>query len=135
MTYQSFNLGALIVSALRSAVADPAQQEQIDAQAAQIGEVRSAFDGLTSRLDSIVSTVEANGTLDADQAADLAGIKAELAGLATALTGPADDDDDNGVIAEVEPIDPSVTSPAADAVVEEAAAPAEEAEQGQQDEG
>lgn len=137
MTYKSLGLAALLVSAIRSAVADPAEQEQIDAQQAQIDSVRSAFDGLNGRLEALSSAVSENGTLDADQAADLDGIKGELAQLADALTGPADDTSDNGVIAEVEQIDPDATSPTADAIVE--SAPAAEAEapaaEGEQDQG
>lgn len=115
--YQRLGLAALVVSAIRSAVADPAVQEQVDEQARQIGEVRSSMDALTSRLDAITSTVAENGTLDASQAEELSGIRAELAELATALAGPADDPADNGVLAEVAPV-AEETSPAADAIVE-----------------
>lgn len=128
MTYKSFGLAALLVGALRSAVADPALQEQVDAQQGQIEGVRGAFDGLTGRLSAIETAIADNGTLDADQAADLAGIKGELADLATALTGPRDTPDDNGVIAEVAPVETAPVSDAATAIAE--AAPETAAEEG-----
>lgn len=131
MTFQRLGLAALLVSAIRGVVADPAVQEQIDSQQSAIDSVRAGFDSLTGRLSAIEATATANGTLDEDQAADLAGIKAELADLATALAGPRDDPNDNGVLAEVEPVG-DVTSAAADAIVE--AAPAAEAGEEQQQE-
>lgn len=132
MTYQRMGLAALVVSALRAVVADPAVQERQDEQQTQIDSVRAGFDTINSRLESLSATVASNGTLDADQAADLDGIKAELADLANALTGPAGDTTDNGVIAEVEPIDPDGdTSAAADAIVQ--AAPEQPAGELQQD--
>lgn len=131
MPYQPLGLAGLIIGAIRSAVADPALQEQVDAQAQQITNVRNAFDDLNGRVGALADAAAANGQLDADQAEELAGIKGELEALATALTGPADDPTDNGVLTEVEPVDSTVTSPAADAIAEEQA-PAEAGEEQEQ---
>lgn len=124
MAYQRLGLAALVVGAIRSAVADPEVQAQVDEQAQALASVRAGFDSLNERLEALSGKVAAGETLDADQAEELAGIKGELNDLATALVGPAEDDSDNGVIAEVEPVI-DTTSPAADAIVE-AEAPAPE---------
>lgn len=117
--YQRLGLAALLVSAMRSAVADPEVQAQVDAQGAQISAVRSGFDSLTSRLEAIESSVGENGKLDEGQAEELAGIKAELRDMADALTGPADDNTDNGVIAEVAPVEVAPASDTATVILEE----------------
>lgn len=122
MPYVRLGLAALVVGAIRAAVADPAEQEQLDEQGRAIAEVRSRFDTLNSHVETLSAAVASGQALDADQAETLAGIKAELSDLATALTGPADDPNDNGVIAEVEPAAIADPSPAADAIVEEAPA-------------
>lgn len=135
MTYRSFGLAALVVGAIRSAVADPEQAEQVAENTRVIGEVRTAMDGMTSRLESITSNLTANGAVDEDQTATLEGIRAELADLATALAGPADDPEDNGVLAEVEPAPDAPASPAADEIAaQQTEATAAEAEQGEQQE-
>lgn len=135
MTYVRLGLAALLVSAIRSAVADPAEQQQLDDQQQQIDAVRAKFDDLTGQLSSVQAAVAANGNLDDDQAATLDGIKSELSDLATALAGPRDDTTDNGVLAEVEQHPDADPSPAADAIVEDApAAPEGGAEEEQQEE-
>lgn len=113
MTYARLGLAALVASAFRSAVADPAQQEQLDRQDEHITAVRGALDGMNSRLEAIAEKVAAGEALDTDQSIDLTGIKAELAELANVLTGPADDNTDNGLIGEVQPA-PIVVDPATD---------------------
>lgn len=121
MAYKSLGLAALLVTALRSVVADPKVAADNERQDNEIAQVRTGFASLTERLDAFVRD---NGALDADQAETLTGMKAELEAMGLALAGPADDPADNGVIAEVQPANIEgeggtvATSPAADAVVE-----------------
>lgn len=120
MTYKRLGLAALLVSALRSAVTNPEQETVDEAQQAQIDGVRGAIDGLTETVASLRSRVESGEQLEASHAEELAGIESELNDLADALTGPADDTSDNGVIAEVQPLPDAPTSGTADSVVSDA---------------
>lgn len=107
MAYLKLGLATAIVSAIRTAVADPALVEQVGDNASKIGDVRERLDEMVERL----SGVELS---DASQAETISGIVGELTELADALAGPADDDEDNGALAEVEPIEEAPTSAAAD---------------------
>lgn len=126
MAYKSFGLAALLVSALRSAVAlpDDDTKAELEKQREQIAGVRTAFDGINERLDGLTKQLADNGSVDSEQHEALQGIQNELAEMAAALTGPADDDDDNGVLAEVEAVEGAPISPTADALVEQAETPA-----------
>lgn len=123
MGYERLGLAALVRDAIRAAVADPEQQQQVDEQGAAIAAVRERFDALNSRVGEIATALEsntsgdaANATADAERAEALAGIRSELEELALALTGPADDDTDGGLIAEVQPVEEVQPSPAADSI-------------------
>lgn len=121
MSYQSLGLAGLIVSAIRAAVADPALQAEVHEataanaeQAAQIAAVQEGFTAIGDRL----TALEADDTLNDDARDTVAGLRAELADIATALTGPVDDETDNGVIGEVQPVDGVEPSPSADDAVD-----------------
>lgn len=122
MAYQSLGLAGLIVAALRHAVADPALADEISSQAAGLNAVRSTLDTMGAQLTTLQTKIAADEALSADDHEALAGIQAELSGLATALAGPADDDTDNGALSQVQPVDNAPPSPSADAA---AGAPAE----------
>lgn len=114
MAYTPLGLAGLLVSAIRSAVADPEVKTQLAEQKQAIAAVRTGFDELQDRLETLTSNLAQNDDVDDAQREELEGIKTELAAMADALTGPADDDTDNGVIAEVQPVDTAEPSPAAD---------------------
>ena len=120
MGYQRLGLAALLVSAMRSAVGNPEQETVDSAQQAAIDDVRARFDELTDKLDTIATAVAEGQTLDAAQSEELSGIKGELAEMADALTGPAGDTTDNGVLAEVQVVPTAPTSDTAEQVVSDA---------------
>ena len=90
-------LAALVVQALRTAVTDPALVENV-------ADVRAGMDELTTKVADLKEQLSANGALDVEQDAALDEINSELSALADALTGPADDENDTGVIGAVEPV-------------------------------
>jgi hypothetical protein len=87
-SYQPLGLGALLVSALRTAVTDPSVREQAEAASA-------AVKSLTDQVNELATDINDNDQLDTNQQETLAGIQRELQELADALTPD--------VIADVEP--------------------------------
>lgn len=128
MGYHRLGLAALIVSAARCAVGNPEQDATDSAQSAAIDQVRAGFDSLTERFAQLETAIASNSAADADTRALAEGIRGELEETALALTGPADDATDNGVLGEVQPgvivqdgtISVVPTSPSADEVLDNA---------------
>lgn len=111
-------LAALLASALRSAAPNHEQNANNEAQQRQIDAVRSGFESLKAELAALR---EGGTALDATQTERLEAIEREMTEMADVLTGPADNPEDNGVIAEVQLVsEDAPTSSTADTIVQDA---------------
>ena len=97
MPFTPIGLGRLLVDALRSAVKDPELQAKAD-------RAEEGLATLNTRVEELVADLGENDALDTDQTAELEGIRTELQGLADALS--------EGILEEVEPVQPPVDEPA-----------------------
>lgn len=125
MAYTKINLAAVLANAVRAFLPDPTQDATDEAQNAKIDALAASQAALTSAIatmkqdsDELRAALEAR--LDANDADDAAllekfdGLYGELVEAASALAGDPDDDDDNGLVAEVQPVEGAPTSTAAD---------------------
>lgn len=126
MAYKSLGLAALLASAFRSNVPDLAQETRDEAQEAKLAELNERFqlnvDAGRTAFDQLIERVAGIETANGAQQEDIDGVVAELKAMADTFTGPAGDTSDNGLAAEVAPVSPDApTSPAVDAAIDAAA--------------